>query len=62
MTTISAGHGGGPLTSRLARLTWKALRAAARSHGPSRLLSFGGTAVLLVTVLTWVVLLGPVGR
>lgn len=62
MTTMSAGNGGGPLTSRLARLTWKALRAAARSHGPSRLLSFGGTAVLLVTVLTWVVLLGPVGR
>jgi hypothetical protein len=56
-TTLSAGNGGGPLTSRLARLTWRALRAAARSQSQSRLLSFAGTAVLLVTVLTWVVLL-----
>lgn len=57
VTTLSAGNGGGPLTSRLARLTWKALRAASRSRGPSRLLSFAGAAVLLVTVLTWVALL-----
>ncbi len=57
ITTLSAGSGGGPLTSRLARLTWRALRALARGRGHSRLLSLAGTAVLLVTVLTWVVLL-----
>ena len=57
VTTLSAGNGGGPLTSRLARLTWTALRALARGRGESRLLSLAGTAVLLVTVLTWVVLL-----
>jgi hypothetical protein len=56
-TTLSAGNGGGPLTSRLARLTWRALRAAARGRSDSRLLSFAGAIVLLVTVLTWVVLL-----
>ena len=57
VTTLSAGNGGGPLTSRLARLTWTVLRALARGRGESRLLSFAGTAVLLVTVVTWVVLL-----
>ena len=57
ITTLSAGNGGGPLTSRLARLTWRALRAVVRGRGESRLLSYAGTAVLLVTVLTWVVLL-----
>lgn len=57
VTTLSAGNGGGPLTSRLARLTWTALRAAARGQGQSRFLSYAGTVVLLVTVLTWVVLL-----
>lgn len=57
VTTLSAGNGGGPLSSRMARLTWKTMRAAARDRGPARLLSFAGAAVLLVSVLTWVVLL-----
>lgn len=56
VTTLAAGSGGGPITTRLAGLTWRALRATAR--GPLRgLLRFGGVVVLLTTVLTWVVLL-----
>ena len=57
VTTLSAGNGGGPLTSRLTRWAWAALRGLSRREGPSRLLSFAGATVLLVTVLTWVVLL-----
>lgn len=56
VTTLSAGNGAGPLTSRLSLLIWRAQRAAARTDGPSTLLSFAGATVLLVTVLSWVVL------
>ena len=56
VTTLGAGSGGGPITTRLTDLTWRALRATARGplHG---LLPFGGVVVQLTTVLTWVVLL-----
>lgn len=56
VTTLSAGNGGGPLTTRLTNVTWRGLRAVT-AGGASRVLSYSGTFVLLVTVLTWVTLL-----
>ena len=56
LTTLTAGTGAGPLTARVGRATWRALLTLAR-HRPGRLLSYGGPRVLLITVLTWVVLM-----
>lgn len=56
MTTMTAGNGAGPVTVRLGRLLWRALRAAS-GDTPSRLLSHAGAFVLLVTFGTWVLLL-----
>ena len=56
LTTLTAGSGAGPLTARVGRATWRVLLALAR-HRPGRMLSYGGPLVLLITVLTWVVLM-----
>ena len=56
LTTLAAGKGGGPLTRRLANWVWRALRLLSRGQR-SALLTRAGMLVLLVTVLTWVVLL-----
>lgn len=56
ITTLAAGNGGGPLTQRLGRGTWLLLRRVSRGEQPG-LLPYAGTIVLMVTVLTWVVLL-----
>lgn len=56
VTTLAAGNGGGPLTRRLAALTWRVLRAVGSRVGAGPL-RWSGTVVLMVTVLTWVALL-----
>lgn len=56
VTTLSAGSGGGPLTTRLSKAAWRGMRAVAPG-GASRVLTYSGAIVLLVTVLTWVLLL-----
>jgi hypothetical protein len=56
VTTLAAGKGGGPLTRYLARWGWQLLRLLARGQSSS-LLSYAGMLVLLLTVLTWVLLL-----
>lgn len=56
MTTMTAGAGGGPLTSRVGRGLWRALLGVS-GGGSSRLLSYAGALILLATVAVWVLLL-----
>ena len=56
VTTLAAGSGGGPLTRRLSSGVWRALRRVARGRAAG-LLPWSGVVVLLVTVLTWVLLM-----
>jgi hypothetical protein len=55
-TTLSAGSGGGPLTARLGRVSWRGLLRLGGGQS-SRLLGYGGMLVLLLTVAVWVLLL-----
>lgn len=55
-TTLGSSSGGGPLTRRVSSGLWRML-VRLRPDGGSRLLEVGGPAVLLSTVLVWVVLL-----
>lgn len=56
MTTMTAGTGGGPLTSRLGRRLWQAMLRVSGGQS-SKLLSYAGAVILLATVVVWVVLL-----
>lgn len=53
-TTLSVGSGGGFLTRRLTAVLWRALLKVHRRDRPSGLLSRGGSALLLLVVLVWV--------
>ena len=55
MTTMTAGTGGGPLTSRLGRGLWRVLLRVSGGRS-SRLLSYAGALILLATVAVWVLL------
>ena len=56
MTTMTAGTGGGPLTTRLGRGLWRLLLRVSGGQS-SRLLSYAGALILLTTVVVWVLLL-----
>lgn len=56
LTTVTAGNGGGPMTSRLSRSTWRVLRRLSGTR-TSGLLPYAGSIVLLLTVGAWVLLL-----
>lgn len=56
-TTLAASGGGGPVTSRLAHWMWEAIRIRRDFRGRHQLMRLGGLAVVVVTVLLWVVLL-----
>ena len=56
MTTMTAGTGGGPLTSRLGRGLWRAMLRVSGGQS-SKLLSYAGALILLATVIVWVLLL-----
>lgn len=56
MTTMTAGGGGGPLTSRLGRGLWRVMLRVSGGRS-SRLLSYAGALILLATVVVWVLLL-----
>jgi hypothetical protein len=56
-TTLIAGAGGGPLTRVVSQRLWRGLLRISRSRDGSSTLTFGGPAVLLSTVLIWVLLL-----
>ncbi|HEV2069632.1 MAG TPA: potassium channel family protein [Acidimicrobiales bacterium] len=55
-TTVAAGSGAGPITSRLARSLWR-LSLAVHARRPSHaLLSFSGVAVVLAVLTSWITL------
>lgn len=56
MTTLTAGTGGGPLTTQLGRGLWRLLLRVSGGQS-SRLLSYAGALILLTTVVVWVLLL-----
>lgn len=56
-TTLAASGGGGPVTSRLAHWMWEAIRTRRGFRGRHQLMRLGGLAVVVVTVLLWLVLL-----
>lgn len=54
-TTLWVDGGSGPLSSRLATVTWRGIRRMGGEH--SRALSLAGPVILVVTLATWVGLL-----
>ena len=55
-TTVAAGSGAGPITSRLARSLWR-LALTVHTRRPSHaLLSFSGVAVVLAVLTSWITL------
>lgn len=56
-TTLAASGGGGPVTSRLAHWMWEAIRTGRDFRARHQLMRLGGLAVVVVTVLLWLVLL-----
>jgi hypothetical protein len=55
-TTLTAGSGGGPLTTPVGRVTWRLLLRVSSGHSSKRL-GYGGMLTLLLTVSMWVLLL-----
>jgi hypothetical protein len=54
-TTLGT-HGGGPISAPLTKLLWKAMTGLHRRSPHHRLLSFGGTAILVWLMSLWVFL------
>jgi hypothetical protein len=55
-TTVAAGSGGGPLTSRLAPALWQAVLVAHRRSHSHKLLTAGGMLIVLSVMVMWLVL------
>lgn len=53
-TTIAAGSGAGPLTRRLARLTWQGALAVHRHRASHRFLAAAGVGVVVMVLATWI--------
>lgn len=56
-TTLWSDGGGGPLTTRLAGLQWRAVRRLSGGERRGRLLSIAGPVIMVSVLLTWVLLL-----
>jgi hypothetical protein len=56
-TTVAAGSGAGPFTSRLSRGLWRAALAVHRRRGGGTFLVAAGVAVVVSVLVTWVVVL-----
>lgn len=54
-TTLWVDGGAGPVTKKVARLTWKIIRKLSRDH--PKILSLSGPVILSFTLLTWIMLL-----
>ncbi|HET6626252.1 MAG TPA: potassium channel family protein [Nocardioidaceae bacterium] len=54
-TTLVVAAGAGPLTRRVSRVLWSLLLRVHTRDKPSLMLSAGGTMLLVLTVVTWVV-------
>lgn len=57
MTTVTVSAGAGPLTSRVLAVCWRGLRRFHRPDAERSLLTYGGTALLMTTIVTWVTML-----
>ena len=56
-TTIAAGSGAGPLTSRVAELLWRSALRLHRTRPSHSLLSVAGVAIVFTVLTVWIVLI-----
>lgn len=53
-TTVAAGSGAGPLTSRLSGATWRAALAVHRRRPMHRFLAAAGVGIVVVILAAWI--------